>query len=48
MKARMWDERGVIEFDGSEVKGVTIESGDYSILIFWENGSCDRADWISI
>ena len=29
--------------DGSEVKEIIFEVGDYSILIAWNNGNVDRA-----
>lgn len=34
--------------DGSEVKEIIFEVGDYSILIAWNNGNVDRAESIHI
>lgn len=48
MKAKLFDERGEVTFSGEDVKEITIEVGDYSILIRWKNGECDRAEWVSI
>lgn len=48
MKAKLFDERGEVEFTAKDVKEITIEFGDYSILIVWSNGECDRAEYITI
>ena len=47
MVAKLWDGREV-KFDGSEVKEIVIEIGDYSLLIVWNDGNVDRAESIHI
>ena len=48
MKAKLWDERGVVSFEPEDVKEISVEVGGYSILVTWNNGECDRAEWVSI
>ncbi len=48
MKARLWDERGEVQFEPEDVEEISIDLGGYSILIKWKNGECDRASYIGI
>lgn len=47
MVAKLWD-GSIVRFSGNEVQEISIEIDDYSILIAWKNGNCDRAESISI
>lgn len=48
MKARLFDERGEVQFNHEDVEDIVIEDGGYSILIKWKNGEVDRAVSVSI
>lgn len=47
MVAKLWD-GSIVQFSGSEVKEISIEIEDYSILISWNDGRVDRAESIHI
>ena len=47
MVAKLWD-GSTVKFSGSDVKEISIEIDDYSILIAWKNGDVDIAESISI
>ena len=47
MVAKLWD-GSTVKFSGSDVKEISIEIDDYSILISWKDGNVDRAESISI
>lgn len=47
MVAKLWD-GSTVKFSGCDVKEISIEIDDYSILISWNDGNVDRAESISI
>ena len=48
MVAHLFDERGEVTFNPSDVDSIWIEPDGYSILIKWKNGECDRATYVGL